>query len=95
MEIDFRVFGNLRDILGYKQKTLQMEQECTIGSVLDSIKSNDPNGNLFYFQIFDTETKSLKKSIKIAINENVIPLNEVLTTKIVEDGAVLAIYTRF
>ncbi len=92
MNIDICIFANLRDILGIKQKSIQIEKNSTVQSILNLINSTWSNGKEFYDEVVDASSKKLKDYVKIILNGQILFAKDALQTRITQENSNLSIF---
>ncbi len=92
MEIEVRVFANLREILGTKQIHLKFNTEPTIREVLNEIRARFPSGEAFFAELYDSTTDSIKDFVKIMVNGKILFKEEALNYKVKGENIVIAIF---
>ena len=92
MEIEFRIFANLRDILGFKEKSYNISLPITIQEFLKMIKNKEGNGEQFYSEIIDKKTQNIKSYVKIILDGQILFTEETLNTQITKKNQVIAVF---
>ena len=92
MEIEFQIYANLRQFLGFKIKKIEVEKNITVLSVLNKIRDSEPNGVQFYKEIIDADSKKLVEYVKIIINGHILFADKALSTVIDQEGTIFAVF---
>ncbi len=93
IEIEVKVFANLRDILELKSIQLNVEQGISIREILILLQSQVQTGSDFLNAIFNSEDhKKLRDDIKFVVNGEILEQDIILITSIKNSGDSIAIF---
>lgn len=92
IKIDFRIFANLRDILGFKETFIDILKRSSIRDFLNIISDKYPNGREFVRNVIDSNEEKVLPYVKILIDGRILMGDNILDTKITKDKSVIAIF---
>lgn len=92
IRIEFRIFANLRDILGFKIIFIDIIKGSSIREFLNVIRDKYPNGPEFLRDVIDLEKKDVLPYVKILIDGRILMGDNILETQIMKDNSVVAIF---
>jgi len=92
IKIEFRIFANLRDILGFKIIFLDILKGSSIREFLHIIGDKYPDGPEFLRNVIDSEKKEVLPYVKILIDGRILMGDNILDTQIIKDKSVIAIF---
>ena len=92
IRIKFRVFANLRDILGFKETFIDILKGSSVRELLHIIRDTYPNGPEFVHNVIDSNEEKVLSYVKILINGRILMGENILDTQITEDESVIAIF---
>jgi len=92
IKIEFRIFANLRDILGFKIIFLDILKGSSIRDFLHVISNNYPNGPEFLRNVISLENKEVLPYVKILIDGRILMGKNILDTQITKNVCVVAIF---
>jgi len=92
LKIEFRIFANLRDILGFKIIFLDLLKGTSIREFLHLISDKYPDGPEFLRNVIDLEKKDVLPYVKILIDGRILMGDNILDTQITKDKSVIAIF---
>ncbi|MHA1584038.1 MAG: MoaD/ThiS family protein [Promethearchaeota archaeon] len=79
IQIEFRVFANLRDILDHNTQILEIPENVSIFQFLQWLRRNLPNGEALFHEIYDIEKNCLVPYVKIIVNGHILFKHELET----------------
>ena len=92
IQIEFRIFANLRDILGFKDTSIDIIKGSSIRDFLNIISDKYPNGPEFVHNVIDSNEEKVLPYVKILIDGRILMGEDILGTKITEDKSVISIF---
>ncbi len=92
IRIEFRVFANLRDILGFKETFIDILKGSSIRDFLNIISDKYPNGPEFVHNVIDLEKNDVLPYVKILIDGRILMGDNILETQIIKNKSVIAIF---
>jgi molybdopterin converting factor small subunit len=92
LKIEFRIFANLRDILGFKIILIDILKGTSIRKFLHLISDKYPDGPEFLRNVIDLEKKDVLPYVKILIDGRILMGDNILDTQITKDKSVIAIF---
>lgn len=92
IKIEFRIFANLRDILGFKIIFIDIIKGSSIRDFLQIISNKYPKGPEFIRNVIDLEKKDVLPYVKILIDGRILMGDNILETQIIKDKSVIAIF---
>lgn len=92
IKIEFRIFANLRDILGFKIIFIDIIKGSSIRDFLNIISEKYPNGPEFLRNVIDFEKKDVLPYVKILIDGRILMGDNILDTQITKEKSVIAIF---
>jgi len=92
IRIEFRIFANLRDILGFKVIFIDILKGSSIREFLNVIRDKYPNGPEFVRNVIDFEKKDVLPYVKILIDGRILMGDNILDTQITKNKSVIAIF---
>ena len=92
IRIEFRIFANFRDILGFKINFLDIIKGTSIRDFLQIISDKYPDGPEFVRNVIDLEGKDVLPYVKILIDGRILMGDNILETQITKDKSVIAIF---
>jgi len=92
IKIEFRIFANLRDILGFKIVFLDVKKGISIRDFLHIISDKYPDGPEFLRNVISFENKEVLPYVKILIDGRILMGENILDTQITKNECVVAIF---
>ena len=92
IKIEFRIFANLRDILGFKIVFLEVLKGSSIREFLHIIRDKYSDGPEFLQNVIDLEKNNVLPYVKILIDGRILMGENILDTQIINDRSVIAIF---
>ena len=92
IRIEFRIFANFRDILGFKINFLDIIKGTSIRDFLQIISDKYPDGPEFVRNVIDLERNEVLPFIKILIDGRILMGDKILETQILNDKSVIAMF---
>jgi len=92
IKIEFRIFANLRDILGFKIIFLDIIKGTSIRDFLHIISDKYPNGPEFVRNVIDLEKNDVLPYVKILIDGRILMGYNILESQITKNKSVIAIF---
>ena len=92
IQIEFRIFANLRDILGFKIIFIEILKGTSIRDFLRIISNKYPKGPEFLRNVIDLERKDVLPYVKILINGRILMGDKILDTQIIKNETIIAIF---
>ncbi|QEE14522.1 MoaD/ThiS family protein [Promethearchaeum syntrophicum] len=92
IKIEFRIFANLRDILGFKIVFIDILKGSSIRDFLHIINEKYPNGPEFLRNIIDFEKNDILPYVKILIDGRILMGENILDTPITKNKSIVAIF---
>ncbi len=92
IRIEFRIFANLRDILGFKIIFIDLLKGASIRDFLHTIRDKYSNGPEFLRNVIDLERNDVLPYVKILIDGRILMGDNILETQITKNESVIAIF---
>jgi len=92
IQIEFRIFANLRDILEFKIIFIEIIKGSSIREFLHIIRDKYTNGPEFLRNVINLEKKDVLPYVKILIDGRILMGDNILETQIIKDKSVIAIF---
>ena len=92
IRIEFRIFANLRDILGFKIIFIEIVKGSSIREFLHIIGDKYPDGPEFVRNVIDFESKDVLPYVKILIDGRILMGDNILEIQITKNNCVIAIF---